>query len=610
VKIPNKIISFIFAIVTCLIFTASKAESPFKQFDIQLAKDSEQGLQSKKVVVKNISSSQQDTFVELDYLAEKVNVCAQNTHQPVCISSTNCPLGPNEALSLNQGQSCFITLKASDVSSVDEPGKSLKGNLEVRIKYKHEPTSPAVYSSLMQFKRDIDLYIAGNFDQAGGVPGTSHIARFDGHEFHALGNGIIAGHTWGTLGQANALEMFQGDLIVGGDFNVVGDNVVASNIASWNGYEWRPLSRGGDSKNNGTSVPVNALKGWQLDPKKKNSEALIVGLDWGNGLLSVWKDNIWYGVSGGDFTTNGKECQYSLEPYKKWRIRSLAVLGDNTFMTGGLFCIHNSWNPNKSVGLRAVSNNFAWFTGSIENDLSGFSNSPTGDNIAESSLSGRAYAPDVYALYPLKIGSQESLLVGGMGLMDHNSDAYQDSTVFMYSEPGTKNFTQPSQEWASNKVSIVRAFATGSKPGEFYMAGRGLDKNTYIVKGNVLMAGAEGKIKWEQVNNLEDWVYNPYPKDPDPRDQTRSDIILSLVRAGDKVYVAGRFRNFGNYTQGLHANSIGVLVNNDEYIQLLGPKMDQQGVTMADFNEVATVNAMLVAPSLTISLENLPDQRS
>lgn len=70
------------------------------------------------------------------------------------------------------------------------------------------------------------LIVAGNFSSP-----ANNIARWDGSTWSALGSG--------TNGVVNALTIFNNTLIVGGAFNNIGNN-----IASWNGAAWTNLGLG------------------------------------------------------------------------------------------------------------------------------------------------------------------------------------------------------------------------------------------------------------------------------------------------------------------------------------------------------------------------------
>jgi hypothetical protein len=87
-----------------------------------------------------------------------------------------------------------------------------------------------------------DLFVGGDFALAGGVAATN-LARWDGTNWFALGDGVP-----GTIGltpppAVDALALHRGELIVGGTFNRAG-GAPASSIARWNGTEWSAFGDG------------------------------------------------------------------------------------------------------------------------------------------------------------------------------------------------------------------------------------------------------------------------------------------------------------------------------------------------------------------------------
>lgn len=86
-----------------------------------------------------------------------------------------------------------------------------------------------------------ELIVAGQFDQAGGIA-ANHIARWNGSSWSALGAGLSSSSTSG----AEALLVHGGDLIVGGWFNQAGGQV-ANAIARWNGSQWSTMGAGFNS---------------------------------------------------------------------------------------------------------------------------------------------------------------------------------------------------------------------------------------------------------------------------------------------------------------------------------------------------------------------------
>jgi hypothetical protein len=84
-----------------------------------------------------------------------------------------------------------------------------------------------------------DLIVAGSFSTANGMQ-VNNIARWDGAQWHALNS---PGHSPGTGDGARALHVHDGDLYVGGFFQVVGGESMRG-IARWDGTHFHPLGEG------------------------------------------------------------------------------------------------------------------------------------------------------------------------------------------------------------------------------------------------------------------------------------------------------------------------------------------------------------------------------
>lgn len=93
------------------------------------------------------------------------------------------------------------------------------------------------------YSQGTNLYVGGQFTHAGGVP-ARNVARFDGHRWYPVGEGID-GPVRSLAGDYNGL------VYAGGSFTRAGTNA-AQNIAAWDGAKWSSL--GG-----GISGPVAAL---------------------------------------------------------------------------------------------------------------------------------------------------------------------------------------------------------------------------------------------------------------------------------------------------------------------------------------------------------------
>ncbi|HUR15709.1 MAG TPA: hypothetical protein VMZ33_00360 [Candidatus Limnocylindrales bacterium] len=93
---------------------------------------------------------------------------------------------------------------------------------------------------------DDDLYVAGSFLNAAGIPQADNLARWDGAAWSAVGgyhgNGVFNGFV-------AALAVSGDRLYAGGSFQDVAGKPAADNIARWNGRTWSAI--GSDGNGNG-----------------------------------------------------------------------------------------------------------------------------------------------------------------------------------------------------------------------------------------------------------------------------------------------------------------------------------------------------------------------
>ena len=87
-----------------------------------------------------------------------------------------------------------------------------------------------------------NVYAVGSFASAGNVSANG-IAFWNGTEWSAVGTGDGATDEYGSRGWLRAAAMYNGSLIIGGQFTRV-DGVTANNIAAWDGANWQPLGMG------------------------------------------------------------------------------------------------------------------------------------------------------------------------------------------------------------------------------------------------------------------------------------------------------------------------------------------------------------------------------
>ncbi len=90
------------------------------------------------------------------------------------------------------------------------------------------------------------LYVGGAFSQAGGVPNTAGIARWKNAQWSEVGGGVA--------GSCNVLIVYDDGtgsaLYAGGTFFAAGGIAGTSRVARWNGTAWSELAGGMDGPNN------------------------------------------------------------------------------------------------------------------------------------------------------------------------------------------------------------------------------------------------------------------------------------------------------------------------------------------------------------------------
>lgn len=84
-----------------------------------------------------------------------------------------------------------------------------------------------------------NVYAGGEFSEAGGVP-ASRIARWDGTTWHALGSGLFYPESGASV---YTIATFGNNVYAGGVFTEAGGNP-ANNIARWDGANWHPIGNG------------------------------------------------------------------------------------------------------------------------------------------------------------------------------------------------------------------------------------------------------------------------------------------------------------------------------------------------------------------------------
>ena len=136
-----------------------------------------------------------------------------------------------------------------------------------------------------------DLIVGGQFGTAGGVAGTSGIARWDDVTgWSALGSG--------TQNSVLAVTAFNGELIAGGLFTSASGVPGTSYVAKWNGSTWLPLGTG-------LNGAVYSLTSFDDDGTGPHAPALYAGGAFTKAggttvnYIAKWNGSAWSSVASG-----------------------------------------------------------------------------------------------------------------------------------------------------------------------------------------------------------------------------------------------------------------------------------------------------------------------
>lgn len=163
-----------------------------------------------------------------------------------------------------------------------------------------------------------NLYVGGTFANAGGVLNTN-IARYDGTNWYALGNGIgYYNATNSNASYVNVLELHNGLLYAGGTFANAGA-VPAANVAVWDGSTWSSLGTGSANGVGGGATPGVSALAFQGDD-------LYVGGSFG--LAGGASANCIAKWSGGAWSALGAGCRGG--------VNCIGILGSDIYV-GGAF---------------------------------------------------------------------------------------------------------------------------------------------------------------------------------------------------------------------------------------------------------------------------------
>ena len=139
------------------------------------------------------------------------------------------------------GNQSISGIMAWNGSGWEALGNGLSGNIP--------NTAPVMFPHQL-FVFEEELYVIGNFGQAGGITANG-IAKWDGSQWQAVGNGFD--------GTVYAIGEYQGELFVGGAFEKNGTQSL-DRLAKWDGNAWISPGFGFIPANNNDFAFVHTLK--------------------------------------------------------------------------------------------------------------------------------------------------------------------------------------------------------------------------------------------------------------------------------------------------------------------------------------------------------------
>ena len=183
-----------------------------------------------------------------------------------------------------------------------------------------------------------NIYVGGDFTNAGGVATADHVALWNGSAWSGLGSNASGDGAFNN--NVFALVTVGSTVYAGGVFTNVGNNAPADYAAKWNGIGWEALgSWPGFPTQGALEAPVAALAmvGGNLYVGGSFFHAGgVVGAD----KVAIWNGSAWSGLAGN-----------TLGNSSSWEVDALSSIGNNVYV-GGLF--------NDAAGIAQADNLVRW----------------------------------------------------------------------------------------------------------------------------------------------------------------------------------------------------------------------------------------------------------
>jgi hypothetical protein len=137
-----------------------------------------------------------------------------------------------------------------------------------------------------------EVYVGGNFTNAGNVPGADYIARWNGTTWSGLLSGTVGINSPAVV---TTIALSGTDVLVGGFFFSAGGVPGANNIARWNGTTWSAI---GPTPSITGTVTTIAISGTEVFVGGGFTNAgNVPGADY----IARWNGTTWSGLLSGTF---------------------------------------------------------------------------------------------------------------------------------------------------------------------------------------------------------------------------------------------------------------------------------------------------------------------
>lgn len=371
-----------------------------------------------------------------------------------------------------------ITLVATGTNGISD-------STQVSIRIKGLPgVSRDVYDILIE---GTTVYVVGWFFEAGGLPARG-LASWNGTEWSALINDVD--------GAIENIIRYNGDIYIGGPFSSI-DGVAANSVARYDGSAWQPLGNGLTLSNNPNKANVYAMEIFQ--------GKIVVGGDFYSAgdlestHIAFWDGTSWSGLGGGVTSTVHDILPVGESLYVG---ASSGFMGSSTFPNAASINYFGKWDGSvwSSVGSSGLSDTYAFCCGGTIRTLE------KSGNYIYLGAYGVAFGEDFSSAdldlgrWNISAGAWEPGMGDAAGNL--NVMTVQDGMLYVGGNYSTIGGTsaQAIAKWDGSNWSAVFSDITGSISGP-----PTIRAITFALNGDMYIGGRFTEVEGITVNNIARW---------------------------------------------------------------------------------------------------------